>query len=548
METIKSKTETYLHDVLSNRSAPRLIDPNRNDGDEALLNQIGYKQELRRHYSTFETFGIAFSIMSLLPSIASILPILLESGLLGCWLSWLISSIFILSVGFGLSFLGSSIPTSGGLYYYTNYYSPDSIRVPLSFFIGCANSLGLIAGACGINYGFAVQVLSAVSIQQDGKFEVTDAKCYGVFAASVISTVIVASLATKQSAKLQAVSVYLNVFLVMLFVIAVPIGYSRNHNFNSRELIFSDLTNYRDWPIGWSVCLSLLGAVWVIGAFDSVIHCSEECKSPQRSTPIGILGSIGLCGVLGLIIVTIIVLCVKDGDVGRLLESSSGSCMAQIIYDALGKKWCVAFMSLIALGQYFMSASITIVEARMIWSFNRDCQGFIAEYLKFVDPKLRVPVRSTIFAGVITLLIGLLVLIGPAGSNALFSLGICSNSLAFLVPILLVLLPYGRKKFIPGPFWFYNPLSYGIMATAVAWLLFVIMMCLFPDNKKVDKETMNYTVVINVGTWILSLLYYFIYGYKIYKGPKSNLDDIEFLDGTSVDLVVELFEQKELSK
>ena len=34
--------------------------------------------------------------------------------------------------------------------------------------IGCSNSLGLIGGLCSISYGFAVQVLSAVYIQQDG--------------------------------------------------------------------------------------------------------------------------------------------------------------------------------------------------------------------------------------------------------------------------------------------------------------------------------------------------------------------------------------------
>ena len=49
--------------------------------------------------------------------------------------------------------------------------------------------------------------------------------------------------------------------------------------------------------------------------------------------------------------------------------------MAQIIYDALGKKWAVAFMSLIAVGQYLMSVSIMIALSRQIWSFARD-DGF----------------------------------------------------------------------------------------------------------------------------------------------------------------------------
>ena len=37
------------------------------------LARMGYKQELRRQYSTLQVFAIAFSIMGLVPSIASTL-------------------------------------------------------------------------------------------------------------------------------------------------------------------------------------------------------------------------------------------------------------------------------------------------------------------------------------------------------------------------------------------------------------------------------------------------------------------------------------------
>lgn len=58
---------------------------------------------------------------------------------------------------------------------------------------------------------------------------------------------------------------------------------------------------------------------------------------------------------------------------------------------------------------------------------------------------------------------------------------------------------------------------------------------MFPDSKNVSKDTMNYTCVINVSIWILSLIYYYVHGYKVYQGPKSNLDefDSEALDSRS---------------
>lgn len=69
-----------LRHIASIASEVRIVDPKHNTGDVDLLHQIGYKQELRRHYTVIQVFGIAFSIMGLLSSISSVLVIGLASG------------------------------------------------------------------------------------------------------------------------------------------------------------------------------------------------------------------------------------------------------------------------------------------------------------------------------------------------------------------------------------------------------------------------------------------------------------------------------------
>jgi hypothetical protein len=49
---------------------------------------MGYKQELRRQYSTLQVFAIAFSIMGLVPSIASTLSFSLPAGPVGMVWVW----------------------------------------------------------------------------------------------------------------------------------------------------------------------------------------------------------------------------------------------------------------------------------------------------------------------------------------------------------------------------------------------------------------------------------------------------------------------------
>lgn len=88
------------------------------EDDAAMLAKLGYKQELRRNFTMIEVFGIAFSIMGLLPSIASTLSYSIPAGPAGMVWGWFISSFFIFFVGLAMADLGSAMPTSGGLYWF----------------------------------------------------------------------------------------------------------------------------------------------------------------------------------------------------------------------------------------------------------------------------------------------------------------------------------------------------------------------------------------------------------------------------------------------
>lgn len=80
--------------------------------------RLGYKQELRRNFTMIEVFGIAFSIMGLLPSIASTLSFSVPAGPVGMVWGWFLASMFIFIVGVAMADLGSAMPTSGGLYWW----------------------------------------------------------------------------------------------------------------------------------------------------------------------------------------------------------------------------------------------------------------------------------------------------------------------------------------------------------------------------------------------------------------------------------------------
>lgn len=56
--------------------------------DPSPIAQLGYKTELQRNFTTFEIFGVAFSIMGLLPAIASTILYAIPAGPIGLvWVS-----------------------------------------------------------------------------------------------------------------------------------------------------------------------------------------------------------------------------------------------------------------------------------------------------------------------------------------------------------------------------------------------------------------------------------------------------------------------------
>ncbi|ODV59400.1 amino acid transporter [Ascoidea rubescens DSM 1968] len=400
--------------------------------DNALLADIGYRPELRRYFTTLQVFGIAFSIMGSLPSIASVLGLALAGGMVGFVWGWIVASFFILLIGISMAELGSAIPTSGGLYYWTYHYAPQSVKIPLSFLVGNTNSIALTGALCSVDYGLANEILSVVVINSDGTFEITSAKTYGVYVACVISHIFITCLASN---------------------------------------------------------------IWVIGAFDSTIHQSEEAKNATKAVPIGIIGSISVCGILGWIICIVIAACV-DRDLEVIVETSFGQPMAQIVYDILGKKWAVAIMVLIAFCQWLMGASILTAISRQIWAFSRDNGLPSCDIIKVVNKKWSVPIRVVWFGGILAIIMGLLCLIGTTAANALFTLYVCGNYFAWGTPIFLRMV-YGKDIFKPGPFYTGDVLSPIINWIAIVFIVFTMILAMFPSSKIVDKETMNYTVTIN---------------------------------------------------
>ena len=263
--------------------------------------------------------------------------------------------------------LGSAMPTSGGLYWWTHYFASPATRNPLAFLVGYSNTLGLVGGLCSVDYSFALMLLSVVVIARDGQWAPSNGVVYAVFLACVVLHGLIATLFQRVMGRLQTVFVVANVVLIVATVVALPIG--RASERNSRGYIFGQTENLTTWPTGWTFMLSWLSPIWVVGSFDSCVHMSEEASNATKAVPQGILLSIGSCWLLGFIIMITLAACI-DPNLENVLGSPFGQPMAQIYYDALGKHGAIGMMVLVFIVQFLMGISIVVAASRQSWGLS----------------------------------------------------------------------------------------------------------------------------------------------------------------------------------
>jgi hypothetical protein len=182
---------------------------------------------------------------------------------------------------------------------------------------------------------------------------------------------------------------------------------------------------------------------------------------------------------------------------------------------------------------YFLvpaNTSQLVAVSRQSWAFSRDGALPFSSFFRPISTIFPfTPVRTVCGCALFGAVLGLLCLIAPAAANALFSLCVAGNNLAWATPIFCRIW-WGNAKFKPGPFYtgrFSKPIAW----LAVTFLAFGICLAMFPTGgPNPTPQNMNYTVVINMFVWGGSLSYYFIDARKWFKGPKITLNLAELTE------------------
>jgi basic amino acid/polyamine antiporter, APA family len=192
---------------------------------------------------------------------------------------------------------------------------------------------------------------------------------------------------------------------------------------------------------GWSGIFQASAIIFFayIG-FDGVSTVAQEAKNPQRGMPIGMLGSLGICTILYILMSSVLTGLVP-------FQTLNGAAPVAVALEAHPQlSWLSFWVSLGALlGLTSVIITMIIPQARIWLTMSHD--GLLPKVFGAVHPKHRTPHISTLITGVAASLCAGLVPLGVLGE--LVSIG---TLIAFIVVCIGVLVLRFTRPDLKRPF------------------------------------------------------------------------------------------------
>ena len=483
--------------------------------DIALLNSLGYGQELSRRMSGFSNFAVSLSIICIVAGGITSFPLGLSSvGGAAIGIGWPACCLLSLCVALAMAQVASAFPTAGGLYHWAAILGGRGWGWLTAWF----NLAGLVTVLAAINVGTYEFALRALA----GSFDIdiaswTEAEALKYQLLGVLAITCAQALLNHLGIRLTSALVDFSGYWILLVAAALTLAMlAFASSFDVSRLV--TFTNYSGaaggdvWPAtGSLVGLFLLGFLlpaYTVTGFDASAHTSEETIGASHHVPRGIVRSVAVSGVCGWIMLMAVVLAIPNMDEAAAQGSNSFHWIVETVLPAgLWKALAVG----IVIAQFFCGLATVTSASRMAYAFARDGGLPYSRYVRSVSPRFRTPAVAIWIVSLLS--VGFVVHTGTYSTIT----GACTIFLyiSYVIPTVLGLFAYGRTWTKMGP-WSMGGAMYRTMAVlSVFGCGLILLVGVQPPN-----EQNLWTVP---GAFVLTAIVWFAYERKHFRGPPEGV-------------------------
>ncbi len=390
----------------------------------------------------------------------------------GIVFSFVAAGLLCMLVGLAYAELASLIPAAGSAYAYTF----ASLGEGMAFLCGWSLIIGYIVTASAVAVGFSAYFSGMMASlgMEIPKALLTTAPEGGIInLPAVIITLIIGFIlahGTKESSRLNAILISLTLCAIVAFVVVTS--------------PHMDIAKNMEPFLPFGAAGIMTGAAVVFFSFmgfDTVATSAEECKTPEKSLPIGIIASVFVCLCIYAVVAFVLTATVNYADLDR--ADPVAYCLRLIGYTGLA--------NLVTVGILFGMITTLIVyifgQARVFFAMSRD--GFLPKSMANIHPKYGTPYFITLVGSVIIAFIAgcvpMLYIVELANTGVLAAF--------FIVFVGLIAL---RRHSPDLPRTFHFPLLYVLAPIGMAVCLYLIWAL---------------SLVTNITFIVLMILGYFFY-------------------------------------
>lgn len=449
--------------------------------------------QLKRTLSAFDLvlFGIGAIIGAGLFSITGIAAA--ENAGPAVVISFIIAALGCAFAGLCYSELATMIPVSGSAYTYAYVIFGEFIAWVIGWTLVLEYAIG--AAAVAISWSaYALSILEDFGIDfphviAASPWQLVKLKnglvTEGVFnlpaIAIVVFVTIVLILGIKKSAKANTIMVLIKIFAAVVFI---GIGMFYIDPANYVPFIPENTGDFGEY--GWSGILRAAGVVFFayIG-FDAISTTAQETASPQKSLPIGILGSLIICSILYVLFAFVMTGLVNYKE----LNVAAPVAVAIAVTPFNWLDWLVKVAVLAGMTSVILV--LLLGQSRIFYVMAKD--GLLPGYFGDLHPIFKTPWKSNlILMGLVALIAGFVPLTVVSHMTSIGTL------LAFLIVCIGVMVLRKTQPQHPRPF----------RVPLYPWIpLLGVLMCL------VMILTLDPESWLRLICWlIIGLVIYFLYG------------------------------------
>jgi urea carboxylase system permease len=363
--------------------------------DDAHLESLGIKPELKRSLGFLSNFAVAFSYISVSTGTFTLFAIGIGVGGPAFFWAWPIVILGQTFVALNFAELASHFPVAGSIYQWSKRLSNKT----LGWFTGW------IYFWAGVLTTTAVAVTVPLVLSTILGFKLTDPSPI-----SAVNNMIFWALVTLvTTTMLNAFGVHLmsminNIGVAAEIVGLLVFGVVMLIFFNHQPISVLTQTSGIEGQAGVGMLpvflVAMFMALFVVYGFDTAGTFGEETLDAGRQAPRGILSAIWLSGIVGAVFLLAIILSFKDMGAAIISGQNFGLPIADTLIDNLGNFGKV-YLTVILVAVYVCTMAIQGATTRLMFSMGRDGRLPLGRTWGHVSPRFRTPANAAVAVGVL---------------------------------------------------------------------------------------------------------------------------------------------------